>query len=106
MAKKKKPSPPSMKLASKPEPKAAPQAFNDVSPIIEAQMKRAERAVDNLREEVKELRSRPPKVQVNSEAPKVEVTLPARPRISRVTIKYDQLGYPSELIPQYSEPTG
>jgi hypothetical protein len=108
VSKKKKPAPINRKLHKEPPKKAvpekAPEAFNAVSPIIEQQMKRAERAVDNLREEVKELRARPPKVQVNSESPKVEVTLPERPRISKVTIKYDQLGFPSELIPQYSKP--
>lgn len=84
-------------------PEQAPQAFNEVSPITAKQIARAERAIDNLRTEVKELRARPPKVQVTSPDPKVEVKLPPRPRIGKVTIKYDQLGFPSELIPHYTE---
>lgn len=110
MSKKKKPAPISMSLAKKPKKKAAPtpsdapQAFNDVSPITEAQIKRAEKAIDNLRMEVGELRKTPPKVQVTS--PETKVVLPERPRITKVTIKYDQLGYPSELIPQYSKSAG
>ena len=89
------------KKAAAPLPKDSPQAFNAVSPITEAQIKRAEKAIDNLREEVGDLRRTPPKIQVSS--PETKVVLPERPRISKVTIKYDQLGYPSELIPQYSE---
>ena len=107
MSKKKKPAPINRKLHKEPPkkvvPDAAPQGINDISPITAKQIQRAERAIDNLRGEVKELRARPPKVQVNSESPKVEVILPERPRIARVTIKYDQLGYPSELVPQYSK---
>ena len=107
MSKKKKPAPISMKLSKgappkkAPVPEQAPQAFNDVSPITQQQIKRAENAIDNLREEVGELRKSPPKVQVTS--PETKVILPERPRITKVTIKYDQLGYPSELIPQYSK---
>ena len=104
MSKKKKPAPISRKLHKEPVPKAAPQAFNDVSPITMKQIERAERAIDNLREEVKTLRATPPKVSVKADAP--QVILPERPRISKVTIKYDQLGYPSELIPQYSKSAG
>lgn len=108
--KKKKPAPVSMSLTKKPPKKEAvpptpvAQGINDVSPITEAQIKRAERAIDNLRTEVKELRATPPKIKV--EAPTPQVVLPSRPRITKVTIKYDQLGYPSELIPQYSESAG
>ena len=105
MSKKKKPAPVSMKLHKEPPkrivPKEAPQAFNDVSPITMEQIKRAEKAIDNLRMEVKELRASPPKVSVKADAP--TIVLPERPRISKVTIKYDQLGYPSELVPQYSK---
>jgi hypothetical protein len=106
--KKKKPAPISMKLsrAKAPTPKEASKGINDVSPIVEAQMKRAERAIDSLREEVQVLRKAPPKVSVESSSPKVDVIIPARPRINKITIKYDQLGYPSELIPQYSDATG
>lgn len=82
-------------------PEEAPQAFNDISPITAKQIQRAERAIDNLREDVKELRAAPPKIKVDAPAP--QVVLPERPRITKVTIKYDQLGYPSELIPQYSK---
>lgn len=105
MTKKKKPAPVSMKLHKEPPkkvvPKEAPQAFNDVSPITMKQIERAERAIDNLRQEVKEMRATPPKVTVTADAP--TIVLPERPRISKVTIKYDQLGYPSELVPQYSK---
>jgi hypothetical protein len=103
----KKPAPINTKLHR--APKAAPkepvaQGINAVSPITEAQMRRAEKAIDTLRSEVKELRATPPAISVKSEAP--TVTIPPRPRITKVKIKYDQLGYPSELIPQYSEPAG
>lgn len=108
MSKKKKPAPISMKLTkgappkkAAPVPEQAPQAFNDVSPITAQQIKRAEKAIDNLRVEVGELRKAPPKVEVTS--PETRVVLPERPRITKVTIKYDQLGYPSELVPQYSK---
>lgn len=97
-----------MKLHKEPRkkvvPDEAPQGINDVSPITAQQIKRAERAIDNLRTEVKELRATPPKVTVKADAP--QVVLPERPRITKVTIKYDQLGYPSELIPQYSKSAG
>ena len=107
---KKKPSPINTKLARKPvakkaaAPAEAPAAFNDVSSITAKQMARAERAIDNLRVEVKDLRKTPPKIQVSSPNPKVEVTLPDRPRIGKIKIVYDQLGFPSELIPQYVDP--
>lgn len=106
MSKKKKPAPISMKLHKEPKKKAAPatpvaQGINDISPITAKQIQRAENAIDNLREQVGELRRTPPKVQVTS--PETKVILPERPRITKVTIKYDQLGYPSELIPQYSK---
>lgn len=108
MAKKKKPAPISMSIARKPQkkeaPAQAPQAFNDISPITAKQIERAERDIESLRQEVSTLRKTPPAVQVKSQAPKVDVVLPPRPRITRVKIKYDALGYPAELIPQYSEP--
>lgn len=110
MSKKKKPAPISMKLTRAPAkkkapvPKEAPQGINDISPITMEQIKRAEKAIDNLRVEVKELRAKPPKVSVKADAP--TIVLPERPRIAKVSIKYDQLGYPTELIPQYSKPAG
>jgi hypothetical protein len=112
MSKKKKPAPISVSLDKKPQKKeAAPvappmpvaQGINDISPITAKQIQRAENAIDNLRQEVNELRSKPPKVKVEAAAP--TIVLPERPRISKVTIKYDALGYPSELIPQYSKLT-
>lgn len=105
----KKPEPISKSIARKPKkaappvPEVAPEAFNAISPITAKQIARAERAIDNLRTEVKELRARPPKVQVNSPDPKVEVNLPPRPRIAKVTIKYDPFGMPQELVPIYQE---
>lgn len=96
--------PPKPRKDTAPTPVEAPQAFNDVSPITAQQIKRAEKAIDNLRVEVGELRKTPPKIQVSS--PETKVVLPERPRITKVTIKYDQLGYPSELIPQYSKAAG
>jgi len=86
-----------------PAPKQAPQAFNDVSPITAKQIARAERGIDNLRQEVKELRARKPEIKVESSAPQVKVDLPPRPRIGKVTIKYDPFGMPQELIPEYVE---
>jgi hypothetical protein len=104
----KKPTPISRKISKKPKEKApvpevAPQAFNDVSPITAKQIARAERAIDNLRTEVKDLRARPPKVSVTTPDPKVEVNLPPRPRIAKVKIKYDPFGMPQELVPVYQE---
>ena len=105
----KKPAPISRKLSKKPAPKApvpehAPAAFNDVSSITAKQMARAERAIDNVREEIKELRNRKPKIHVEAApAPEVIVNIPARPRIAKVTVKYDNFGAPSEFIPHYSE---
>ncbi len=108
MADKKKPAPISMKLAKLPEKRVVPDAsgvepFNAVSSITAKQMARAERSIDNLREEVRDLRNRKPlRPRVAVEAPIVNI--PPRARIAKVVIKYDQLGFPSELIPQYAEP--
>jgi hypothetical protein len=102
---KKKPKPISKKISKKPAapaPKVA-AGINDVSPIIDAQMRRAEQAIDNLREEVRDIRKQPKSVQVTAPEPKVVVNMPNRPRIAKVTVKYDNFGYPSELIPQYDE---
>lgn len=104
----KKPVPPSRKLSKRPpEPKVGEAAggINEVSPITAKQITRAERAIDNLREEVQSLRKAPPPVKVVTDQPKVTVELPQRPRIVKVSIKYDQLGMPAELIPQYGELT-
>ena len=105
MPHKKKPAPISMKLAKLPTKQVVPptsdvEPFNKVSSITAKQMARAERSIDNLREEVKGLRNRKlPRVAVGSPI----VNIPARARIGKITIKYDQLGFPSELIPQYVE---
>lgn len=105
---KKKPSPIKKTVVKKPAPKApaVAQGINDVSPITQKQIARAEQAIDNLREDVKALASRKPKIEVNSPEPKVVVNMPRRPIIAKVVIKYDQLGFPSELIPQYSDSAG
>lgn len=113
-AKKKKPAPISMKLHREPvrPPQVAPelapfqpaQGINEISPIVGEQMERAEKDIDALRTEIKELRNAPPPT-IEVTPPTSQVVLPERPRITKVTIKYDQLGYPTELIPQYSEPT-
>lgn len=109
--KKSKPKPIKMSVVRKaekrkaaPVPAEAPQAFNEVSPITQAQINRAERAIDNLREEVRDIRKTPPKVKVEAPNPKVVVELPPRARIARVTVKYDEFGIPKEFIPQYAEP--
>lgn len=104
----KKPVPPSRKLSKAPptpEPGEASAGINTVSPITAKQIERAERAIDNLRKEVKTLSKAPPPVKVIADQPKVTVELPQRPRIVKVSIKYDQLGMPAELIPQYGELT-
>lgn len=101
---KKKPTPIKKSVVRKPAPKAVARGINDVSPITEKQIQRAEKAIDSLRDEVNELRSRKPKIEVQSPEPKVVVNLPRRPTISKVSIRYDALGYPTELIPHYSEP--
>lgn len=102
-----KPRPISKKIA-RPPAKAAPkkevaEGINNVSPITAKQIARAERGIDNLREEVKELRNRKPEIKVSSPEPKVVVNIPPRPRIARVKVKYDNFGVPSEFIPQYEE---
>jgi len=111
MTKRKKPRPISTSLSKQPAPAPTPApgeasaGINDVSSITARQMARAERAIDNLREEVQTMRKKPaPTIKVESPSPQVKVELPPRPRIAKVTIKYDQLGMPAELIPQYSEP--
>lgn len=107
---KKKPKPLKKGLANRPKketkapiPDEAPQAFNEVSPITVKQIQRAERAIDNLREEVKDLRKAPPAVKVEATQPEVVVNIPERPRIGKVKIKYDPFGMPEELIPEYVE---
>lgn len=107
----KKPTPISRKLSKKPAakkaaptPEHAPQAFNDISQITAKQMARAERGIDVLREEIKELRNRKqPTVKVTTPEPKVVVELPPRPRIMKVTVTYDNFGIPKEFVPVYSE---
>lgn len=107
MPKKKKPSPISMALHKAPPkkevvpPTSEVEPFNEVSSITAKQMARAERSIEVLRTEVVALRKRPKAVA--AEAPVVNMNIPARARIGKVTIKYDQLGFPSELIPQYVE---
>lgn len=109
MAKRDKPKPISMKLVKPSEPKAAAKAppllpadparsgpLNDPTPGIKKQIAKTNRAVENLFDEVKALRDAPlpePVVPVVNVAP--------RPLIKKVSIKYDQLGFPSELIPTY-----
>lgn len=104
----KKPIPPSRKLSKKPPtpaPGEASAGINEVSSITAKQMARAERAIDTLREEVVDLRKKgAPNIKVETPTPEVVVSLPPRPRIAKVSIKYDALGMPAELIPQYSEP--
>lgn len=104
----KKPAPPSRKLSKRPptpEPGEASAGINEVSSITARQMAKAERAIENLGQEVRELRAKKsPVIKVDTPTPKVVVELPPRPRIAKVSIKYDALGMPAELIPQYSEP--
>jgi hypothetical protein len=105
VSKKKKPAPISMKLhRAAPEvlaPDIALAPFNEVSSVTAKQMARAELGIDALRQEVKELRSTRG-TEVATHAPVINI--PPRARIAKVTIRYDQLGFPTELIPQYSEP--
>ena len=106
----KKPSPPSRKLSKRrsPTPKVgeASAGINEISPITAKQMARAEEAIDSLQGEVKALRKAPPPVRVTTEQPSVTVELPQRPRITKISIQYDALGMPAELIPQYSDLAG
>lgn len=112
MASKKKAKPKKISMAlhkeppkKAPAPKEAPAAFNAVSPITQEQMDRAERAIDTLREEVVGLRKQgTPNIKVEAPTSEVVVKVPPRPRIGKVVIKYDQLGFPSELIPHYVKP--
>lgn len=65
-------------------------------------MARAENAIDSLREEVQSLRkAKRPTIKV--EGPTPQVVLPPRPRIASISIKYDALGMPSEMVPVYKE---
>jgi hypothetical protein len=108
MPKKKKPAPISMALHKKPPtrevvpPTSEVKPFNDVSSITAKQMARAERGIEALRKEVVELRKRPQPAAA-APAPAPVVNIPGRPRIAKVVIKYDQLGFPNELIPQYTD---
>lgn len=100
----KKPKPIKRSVVNKPEPKPKVAAgINDVSPITDAQIRRAEKEIDTLKGEVAALQKQKRTVQVMSPEPKVVVNMPNRPRIAKVTVKYDNFGYPSELIPHYSE---
>lgn len=108
MAKKKKPAPISMKLHKErptievDRPTEAVKPFNDVSSITAKQMERAERGLETLRAEVTALKNqKPPAAPAPAQAPIINI--PARARIGKVVIKYDQLGFPAELIPQYEE---
>lgn len=105
----KKPRPIKKTVVNKPAPKkkqpVVAAGINDVSPITDAQIRRAEGKIDSMQKEIDSLKKQKRTVQVTAPEPKVEVNIPRRPRIAKVTVKYDTLGYPSELIPVYDEAT-
>ena len=106
MAKRTKPKPISMSLVKEPvkkAPKAPPEdpagngGINQDTRLVAKQIARTNQTVENLFDEVKALKARP-----EPEAPAVPVVnIAPRPLIKKISIKYDQLGFPSELIPTY-----
>lgn len=80
-----------------PIPEEASPVFNEDSPLVTKQ-------IEALQKDVRTLRSAKPNEAQT--LPPAVVNIPARARIAKITIKYDQLGFPHEMIPHYVEAGG